>query len=75
MFGYFSANYYQLKFILIHFAECDCDPNGTNEGRNCDPNTGQCPCKEGFGGQKCDECKIGFFGYPNCQGISILRKS
>ena len=55
--------------LTIFFAECDCSPDGTNEGETCDSNTGQCSCKEGFGGQNCDECVIGYFGYPNCLGM------
>lgn len=33
----------------------------------CDVKTGQCVCKEGYNGRSCDNCAIGYFGYPNCQ--------
>lgn len=32
-----------------------------------DSTNGMCKCKEGFAGEKCDKCKAGFFGYPNCE--------
>lgn len=28
---------------------------------------GQCSCREGFTGIKCDYCAAGSYGYPNCQ--------
>ena len=33
-------------------------------------NNGTCACKDNYGGNKCDSCIEGFFGFPNCQGIS-----
>ncbi|ELV12742.1 Laminin subunit alpha-1 [Tupaia chinensis] len=27
---------------------------------------GQCPCKEGYAGERCDRCQLGHKGYPNC---------
>lgn len=27
---------------------------------------GQCPCKEGYAGVKCDRCQFGYRGFPNC---------
>ena len=26
----------------------------------------QCPCKENFGGAFCDECKEGYYNFPEC---------
>lgn len=39
-----------------HCTECDCDPNGivSNE---CDGLTGQCNCKPGITGRRCDKCE------------------
>ncbi|VDI10069.1 laminin, alpha 1/2 [Mytilus galloprovincialis] len=38
---------------------CDCDGYGST-GLSCDRYTGQCQCKENFGGRKCDLCQKGF---------------
>lgn len=27
---------------------------------------GQCPCREGYAGEKCDRCQFGYKGYPSC---------
>lgn len=27
---------------------------------------GQCPCKEGYAGDKCDRCQFGYRGFPDC---------
>lgn len=40
---------------------CDCDPQGSYFAQ-CDSVTGQCRCKHGVTGQKCDECLPGFYG-------------
>ena len=34
----------------------------------CDAD-GDCNCKVGFGGSKCDVCEPNFFNYPSCQGL------
>ena len=41
---------------------CDCDPFGTTAGseNTCNSVTGQCSCKAGVIGRKCDQCKDGF---------------
>ena len=67
---------------LIFFSECKCNPDGSTT-LECGKLNGDCSCKEGFTGLKCDECKpnvIGdkcdacqesFFNYPSCQlGLS-----
>ncbi|XP_055907050.1 laminin subunit alpha-2 isoform X2 [Eupeodes corollae] len=38
---------------------CDCYAEGSDSDV-CDSVNGQCLCKPRFGGQKCDECEIGF---------------
>uniref|UniRef100_A0A8C7Y7Y2 Agrin n=1 Tax=Oryzias sinensis TaxID=183150 RepID=A0A8C7Y7Y2_9TELE len=41
---------------------CQCNLYGSYKG-TCDPATGQCSCKPGVGGQKCDRCEPGFWNF------------
>ncbi|KAL8198390.1 UNVERIFIED_CONTAM: hypothetical protein K2H54_008605, partial [Gekko kuhli] len=50
---------------------CHCNPYGSYGG-GCDPATGQCSCKPGVGGLKCDRCEPGFW---NFRGIVTDRRS
>uniref|UniRef100_A0A8C4MPQ1 Laminin subunit alpha-1 n=1 Tax=Equus asinus asinus TaxID=83772 RepID=A0A8C4MPQ1_EQUAS len=51
---------------------CDCDPLGSlssvciKDDLHSDLHKGQCPCKEGYTGEKCDRCQFGYKGYPAC---------
>ncbi|ERE84378.1 laminin subunit alpha-1 [Cricetulus griseus] len=55
---------------------CDCDPVGSlsavciKDDLHSDlangKRPGQCPCKEGYAGVKCDRCQFGYRGFPNC---------
>lgn len=40
---------------------CDCDRGGALNPDQCDLVTGQCDCKEGIEGRKCDQVKDGYF--------------
>ncbi|KAM9320217.1 laminin subunit beta-3 [Gastrophryne carolinensis] len=40
---------------------CDCDPEGGFAGGSCDQTNGRCICKENVGGERCDQCKPGFY--------------
>lgn len=55
-----------MKFQFVFFIDCNCDLKGTEEGI-CNKATGQCLCREEFTGERCDKCKSGYYGYPNCQ--------
>ncbi|XP_069039939.1 agrin isoform X5 [Lepisosteus oculatus] len=41
---------------------CLCNSYGSYGG-SCDPTTGQCSCKPGVGGPKCDRCEPGFWNF------------
>uniref|UniRef100_A0A8C3XG57 Laminin subunit alpha-1 n=1 Tax=Cyanoderma ruficeps TaxID=181631 RepID=A0A8C3XG57_9PASS len=55
---------------------CDCDPFGSlssvcvKDEHHSDSQhgtlPGQCQCKEGYAGEKCDRCAFGYRGYPSC---------
>ncbi|KAM6964872.1 laminin subunit alpha-2 [Aplochiton taeniatus] len=60
---------------------CSCDLTGSlsqscvSDADQASPGfpPGACPCKEGFGGPKCDRCAFGFRGYPSCVRCSCSR--
>ncbi|XP_024616033.1 agrin [Neophocaena asiaeorientalis asiaeorientalis] len=43
-------------------SSCQCNPHGSYGG-TCDPATGQCSCRPGVGGLKCDRCEPGFWNF------------
>ena len=59
--------------------ECDCDVTGTNtmQERSCENNGGYCSCKDGVGGERCDQCLNGYYNFSTtgCTGISIYCNS
>ncbi|NWH63275.1 LAMB3 protein, partial [Geococcyx californianus] len=53
--------------IRVGCTECDCDFQGT-EGMGCDKTTGQCLCRPGVTGSRCDQCERGHCStYPGCE--------
>eukprot|EP00079_Xenopus_tropicalis_P016422 XP_004915294.1 PREDICTED: laminin subunit alpha-1 isoform X1 [Xenopus tropicalis] len=44
---------------------CNCSIAGS-QTLQCDLSSGQCPCKDGFGGHNCNTCAFGFRQYPSC---------
>lgn len=57
------ANYTQ------NYQACGCDSLGS-EGIQCDVDSGQCTCKPGVIGLKCDKCAPNHFGLDSngCKG-------
>uniref|UniRef100_A0A8C6RB25 Agrin n=1 Tax=Nannospalax galili TaxID=1026970 RepID=A0A8C6RB25_NANGA len=41
---------------------CQCNQHGSYSG-TCDPATGQCSCRPGVGGLRCDRCEPGFWNF------------
>ena len=53
--------------FFAHFlhADCGCNTLGTLNGTlQCDQSTGDCPCKTTVQGGLCEECKDGFYNFP-----------
>jgi len=51
---------------------CDCDVNGTVAGSTCKPQGGQCECRNGVSGRRCDYCLPGFYRFSS---LGCLRTS
>lgn len=45
---------------------CNCDFGGSTSFE-CDPWGGQCQCKQNVIGRRCDSCRTGFYGFPDCK--------
>ena len=51
---------------------CGCDKQGAAD-QNCEELGGQCRCRSPYiTGRTCNRCRMGYFGFPNCQGILII---
>ncbi|XP_034947491.1 laminin subunit alpha [Chelonus insularis] len=51
---------------------CQCNVIGSTSFQ-CAQFGGQCPCKPNVIGRRCDTCKTGFYGYPNCRRCNCPR--
>ncbi|KAL0902126.1 hypothetical protein ABMA27_000070 [Loxostege sticticalis] len=51
--------------------ECNCNPLGVVDNRlQCEPDNGNCACKENVIGRVCDHCVPGHFAFPECVACS-----
>ncbi|XP_035512224.1 laminin subunit alpha-5 [Morone saxatilis] len=60
-----APGYYGDAITAKNCTKCDCSPCGTE---SCDPHTGQCRCKAGVTGPRCERCLDGSFGFDSCSG-------
>ena len=40
---------------------------------HCDQMTGECECKDNIGGATCNECKDGYYDFPNCKRKCVAK--
>ena len=62
----FISNYFLNTNINSNFLACECNVKGAVDDF-CD-DAGKCSCKPMYGGDKCDQCDAGYYGFPECQG-------
>lgn len=71
----FSISFNKIGYAntTLDCAPCDCNFDGSVE-ELCDTITGQCTCKLGVQGLKCDQCVEAFYGFSidGCDGEFIL---
>ncbi|XP_010280586.1 PREDICTED: laminin subunit alpha-3, partial [Phaethon lepturus] len=54
---------------------CNCSEKGVVNvaSPECEKNNGQCKCRAGIKGRRCDQCAPGTYGFPNCVPCSCNR--
>ncbi|XP_071660282.1 laminin subunit alpha-3 isoform X2 [Patagioenas fasciata] len=54
---------------------CNCSERGVVNvaSPECEKNNGQCKCKPGIKGRRCDQCAPGSYGFPNCVPCNCNR--
>ena len=57
----------------LYFTACQCNEDGS-ENTNCDNASGKCSCKDHVVGDKCVECEIQYYGFPDCKGIWLEKR-
>ena len=59
--------------MYIGCEECYCDSVGSYNS-SCDVASGQCHCKPGVSGLKCDQCMAHYYGFSDsgCTGIFVV---
>ncbi|KAF7241069.1 Multiple epidermal growth factor-like domains protein 9, partial [Varanus komodoensis] len=49
-----------LAFNLVQGVFCNCSSTGSTGRSDCNITTGQCECRPGFAGLRCERCEEGF---------------
>lgn len=71
---YFSL-IFQLPLLASSFlVACQCSSQGSLSSF-CDNFNGQCPCRPGAFGLRCDHCQPGHWGFPNCRPCQCNGRS
>uniref|UniRef100_A0A8C9WEB0 Laminin, alpha 5 n=1 Tax=Scleropages formosus TaxID=113540 RepID=A0A8C9WEB0_SCLFO len=60
-----APGFYGDAITAKNCTRCNCSPCGT---ASCDPRSGECHCKPGVTGARCDHCETGSFGFETCGG-------
>ena len=63
--SYRDVNMLSSYSVALSSAACSCHPVGSvlSGGRPlCNPSSGECTCKPGVGGPRCDGCMLGYWG-------------
>uniref|UniRef100_A0A8D2MHW9 Laminin subunit alpha 3 n=1 Tax=Zonotrichia albicollis TaxID=44394 RepID=A0A8D2MHW9_ZONAL len=60
--------YYFSYHPLAGCKSCNCSEKGIVDvtSPECDKTSGQCRCKPGIKGRRCDQCAPGTYGFPDC---------
>ena len=59
------------KSVLFFFCPLACACNNLGSlSAFCRSRDGQCQCRRNFQGQKCNECRIGFYDFPTCKACN-----
>lgn len=53
--------------------ECGCHVNGS-QSTQCNDFGGQCECFPNIIGRTCSQCKMGYYGFPNCKRKLIIDR-
>ena len=65
--------YLEGEGLLENCIDCGCHQDGTTDGnQGCDA-LGQCSCNGVVTGKKCDQCKPGFYDFPDCKDCECDR--
>ncbi|KAF6202105.1 hypothetical protein GE061_004503, partial [Apolygus lucorum] len=54
--------------------KCLCNALGSKKVR-CEKFGGQCECKDHVIGRKCDDCREGYYGFPDCKKCNCPEKA